>query len=233
MRFFKYGEKGSEVLAIVLPGSVQRAAQVREGDEYEFIELAPGAFFLASKQYLSETARSDLVARLGQKMFSPPDKPQQAKATSEPARRPDSVDFEYNTPEQHSQQPSAAKPSNSPPAGASAVKYEQELGRTGFLVVEDEEQAKAVSKALEPQIKQGLVLGVRGFDKRFYIVTREFYESNAGKILKGTQPKTDCTPGQIAGMLKTSESGALAVLQVMKEEGDVLEKRRGVFQLVR
>lgn len=225
MRFFKYGEKGSEVLAIVLPGSLQRSSQVREGDEYEFIELAPGAFFLASKQYLSEVARRDLLSKLGQKVFS-----QQAAKQGEEARQKQQ--------QKPVEQPAAQQLEEKPviqftsPNSIAANAFEAELEKNGFLVVDNEEQAKAVSKALEVQIKQGLVQGVRGFDKRFYIVTREFYETNAARVLGGSQKK-ECTAQEVAGLLKTSESGALAVLQVMKEEGDALEKRRGVFQLVR
>ncbi len=215
MRFFKYGEKGSEVFAIVLPGSLQRSLQVREGDEYEFIELAPGAFFLASKQFLHQTARHELLAKLGQKAFGAETDRKQLQQT----------------------QAEAPAGKQAPTAGPKTIeqpitRYEVELERTGYLVIDDEDAAKAVGKALEVQIKQGLVLGVRGFDKRFYIVTREFYEANSDKIMKGAQKK-ECTADEVAGLLKTSEAGANAVLQVMKEEGDVLEKRRGVFQFIR
>ena len=230
MRFFKYGEKGSEILAIVLPGSVQRSSAVKEGDEYEFIELAPGAFFLASKQYLADVTRKDLVAKLGAKVFDAAGtttaKPAGTQATPAAA---------------HGQTATAAAPRiENPKQWASAPapqapaknQFENELERNGFIVVENEAEAKELSKSLEARIKTGDVKGVRGFDKKFYIVSRDFYESNVAKVMN-TQPKSEFTAAEVTGIVKASESGAAALLQVMKEEGQVLEKRRGYFQIIK
>ncbi len=223
MRFFKYGEKGSEILAIVLPGSVQRSSMVKEGDEYEFIELSPGAFFLASKQYLADVTRKDLVAKLGAKVFE--GKPaSQAQPARQAASSPTAAPARVENPKQWT--------STTPPAAQSKNYFENELERNGFLVVENEAEAKELSRAMEQKIKTGDVKGVRGFDKKFYIVSRDFYESNVAKVMN-SQPKAEFTAAEVTGIVKTPESGAAALLQVMKEEGQLLEKRRGYYQVIR
>jgi hypothetical protein len=225
MRFFKYGEKGSEILAIVLPGSIQRSSMVKEGDEYEFIELAPGAFFLASKAYLSDVTRKDLVAKLGAKVFESSVKPA-GQTTAAPVSQT-AVPAPVAKVESPKQWAAVGVPQS-----ASKNYFEGELEKQGFLVVENEAEAKELSKALEARIKTGDVKGVRGFDKKFYIVSREFYESNVAKVMN-SPPKSEFTAAEVTGIVKTPEPGAAALLQVMKEEGQLLEKRRGYYQIIR
>ncbi|MEK6923872.1 MAG: hypothetical protein AABW54_01370, partial [Candidatus Micrarchaeota archaeon] len=102
------------------------------------------------------------------------------------------------------------------------AEFSRELEKNGFIIVE-EPLAKSASAALEQQIKSKQVLGVRGFDKRYYIVDAAFYAETAGKILKNTQG--EFTVAQAAAATRASETACLAVLQVLKEEGEVIEKK--------
>lgn len=214
MRFFKHGEK-SEVLAIVLPPHLQKSSGVAEGDEYEFIEVAPGAFLLVKKQLADKLVADSVLGKLGQKMLATEkQEPEKEKIVAKPTPQ------SFNT-------VSAPKPV----VRSAPSVFEKELEKNGFLITE-EEQAKSLSSALEAQIKHGEVLGVRGFDKRYYIVSRGFYEGLSAKI-KEKAGGEEFSASAIAASTKTSENACVSVLQVMKEEGTLIEKKRGSYQLVK
>jgi hypothetical protein len=232
MRFFRFGENG-EVLAIALPSSVQKAASVREDQEYEFVELGEGAILLVSRSRMAQLAKASLLGKFGEKLLEIP-APTQTSQTATPARpatvqtpRPQQVPTPR--PEQSYSNEGPIPAAAMAPSIPAAV-VEKTLEKDGFMVV-DEEGAKAVSSAVEQQIKQGTVAGVRGFDKRYYIVSRWFYDKMAEKIRVAAAGK-EAQASEIASAVHTSEDATLAVLQVMKEKGDALEKRRGMFRVV-
>lgn len=108
---------------------------------------------------------------------------------------------------------------------------EEAVFTKGCAILENEEQAKLVSQKLEKQIKAGQVFGVRGFDKRFYLVSSTFLDRHSGRILAALASK-DLSLSDIAAASSLEEKACLTLLQVMKEKGDVIEKKKGVFKAV-
>lgn len=102
---------------------------------------------------------------------------------------------------------------------------------SGFTVLEDESSAKALSQQFESLIKSGHIRGVRGFDKKFYLATSAYYETTCAKILAALKEKGK-TAETLSADLKVPLSGCLTVLYLLKEEGEVLEKKRGEFSRV-
>jgi len=121
----------------------------------------------------------------------------------------------------HPSQPSAAQ---NPQLAA--------LEKTGFLVVETELEAKRLSKELEPQVKGHSVMGVRGFDKKYYIATRAFL-AQAGEKVQNALLKGELTVGQVCVATKMPSDACVAALSILKEEGEIFEKRKGYYALVR
>ncbi len=106
----------------------------------------------------------------------------------------------------------------------------KELEEKGFLVLQYETQAANLSLALESSIRQGLVVGTRAFNKKFYIVLRSFFDRYNGKIIKSLkdgEKKVD----QLAKEVGTEEDGVRAILYLLAESGDVSEKKRDFFAL--
>lgn len=101
------------------------------------------------------------------------------------------------------------------------------LNNQGYLVVNDRNEERSLSEALAPRMKSGSVLGVMGFDGKLYIVTRDFF-SKAESLIKPAL-KEDMTVDSIAGACRIDPDGARAVLRIMAENGDVIERRKGVF----
>ncbi|VVB57761.1 Uncharacterised protein [Candidatus Anstonella stagnisolia] len=103
-----------------------------------------------------------------------------------------------------------------------------ELEKNGFCTVENELQARLVASVLQPRIASGDVLGVRAFDRRYYLATRKFYSENVQKA-EGALSKPKSV-SEVAGETKLGLDAATVVLHLMCEKGDAIEKRRGVFE---
>ncbi|VVB67913.1 Uncharacterised protein [Candidatus Norongarragalina meridionalis] len=130
--------------------------------------------------------------------------------------------------------PAGAMPSASAQAAAAPAQNPQlaALEKTGFLVVETELEAKRLSKELEPQVKGHSVLGVRGFDKKYYIATRAFL-AEAGERVQKALLKGELTLGQTCVATKMNQDACVAALSILKEEGEIFEKRKGYYAIVR
>lgn len=183
MRFQKHGE----VLAIVLPESLRKKLDIKEGDEYEFAEVEDGLLALVKKDklgsLLSDKVKTSLASNAPKNLA-----PQQLRKT--------------------------------------------DWTSTGFLVLEDEEKAKEFSNKHQAQIKSGEIHGVRGFDRKYYLATHDFYQAASDKIiicLKDCSLKAD----EVAKTTGIPLNGCITALFLLKEEGEVLEKKRGEFSLVK
>jgi hypothetical protein len=101
------------------------------------------------------------------------------------------------------------------------------LKSQGFLITNDRQHALRLSQHLGKEMKSGSVIGVRGFDGKFYIVTRD-YLSKAQSVISSVL-KEDMDAPSIASAAKLELDGCMAVLRLMAERGDIIEKKRGVF----
>ncbi|VVC03099.1 Uncharacterised protein [Candidatus Burarchaeum australiense] len=116
-------------------------------------------------------------------------------------------------------------------SAAEAGNPEEALEKYGYAIVEREDEAKALSERLNPQIKSGELMGVRGFDKRFYLARKGFYVAVSERIEKSLRGKKARTSLEIARDAKVKEDECAVVLNLMREQGDVLEKKRGTYEL--
>jgi len=104
------------------------------------------------------------------------------------------------------------------------------LHTQGFMIIADKNEARMLSERLADDMKRGNALGVKGFDGKFYIVTRDYFTRSQAAILAIL--KEDMNADAIATAAKLNPDGCRAVLRIMSENGDILEKRRGIFAAV-
>ncbi len=104
------------------------------------------------------------------------------------------------------------------------------LEERGYLVVQTEAEAGGVSLALEDRIRHGKVLGTRSFNKRFYIVTRQFFDQHNPAIIKAMREGASKV-AEIADKARMPEEGSRAILYLLAENGDVRERRKDSFTL--
>lgn len=101
------------------------------------------------------------------------------------------------------------------------------LKSQGFVIFTDKREALALSEKLSNEMRSGDVVGVKGFDGKFYVVTRECLTVIRGKIISVL--KKDMDVQSIATATKTDIDGCTAVLRLMAESGDLVEKKKGIF----
>lgn len=103
------------------------------------------------------------------------------------------------------------------------------LGR-GFMILADRNEARAMSDRLSDKMKAGAVVGVKGFDGKFYVVTKEYFNKAQSAIAGALKEPMDCD--SIAAAARLDPDGCRAVLRLMAENGDVIEKKKGIFAAV-
>jgi hypothetical protein len=106
----------------------------------------------------------------------------------------------------------------------------EELDKNGFVVLQTEAEAAGLSIQLEDSIKHGMVLGTRAFNKKFYIITRLFFEKHSPGIIK-TLRQGPMTVFEIAKNQGLDEEAVRGILYLLAEAGDIRERRKDVFAL--
>lgn len=106
-----------------------------------------------------------------------------------------------------------------------------ELEREGVIVLENDGLAREFSARRTESIKAGEIKGLRGFDKLFYIIDCSVYNKLKPRILKALSERDESIE-VLAGKLGISVKLARAALEFLKEEGEAIEKKKGVFKSV-
>ncbi len=109
-------------------------------------------------------------------------------------------------------------------------KYSDELEAKGYIVLSSEPEATMLSTMLEESIRQGLVVGTRAFDKKFYIAVKAFVASNTQKLLRIISP-TGKRIDEIAKEANMDEDAVRTILYILAEDGDVTEARKDFFKI--
>ncbi|MFH0836482.1 MAG: AbrB/MazE/SpoVT family DNA-binding domain-containing protein [Candidatus Micrarchaeota archaeon] len=107
----------------------------------------------------------------------------------------------------------------------------QLLSKQGFFIISRAGEAKALSEKFEQEIKAGNVIGARSFDKTFYIVDKNYFVRVSQKMRKALAARP-LTISALADEIKESVNGCKAVVEVLREEGELIEKKKGEFALV-
>jgi len=100
----------------------------------------------------------------------------------------------------------------------------------GWLVLENEGDARQLSGMLAEKIKAGEVAGLRAFDRKYYFIRKDFAVAHQPKIMSALE-KGDKTPEELVRVLGLPPEACLAILLHMAEEGELLEKSKGKFAL--
>ncbi|MCD6279531.1 hypothetical protein J7J26_02055 [Candidatus Micrarchaeota archaeon] len=91
-----------------------------------------------------------------------------------------------------------------------------------YLVINDQYSAKKFSSEYEHLIKRGKLIGIRGFDRKYYAVSKTFFDKYSGKIIS-TIRKSPMTPEQLSEKLSIPLGACTAVLLLLAEHGEVYQ----------
>jgi hypothetical protein len=97
---------------------------------------------------------------------------------------------------------------------------EKQLFRDGYVVVSDSNSAQRLSDLLQKQ--RGAVTGVKGFDGKYYMVTKAFAGKVKAALVKMGGDYAD--PKEVGVQAGLHPDGVKAVLKILAESGEYMEK---------
>ena len=102
------------------------------------------------------------------------------------------------------------------------------LEKKGYAVIEYESEAKRISEEIISKGKKREIIGIRGFDKKYYVLKSSFFIKSQPKI-KNVLRAGKTTIDQISDETGLDKQACTGILALMNENGEVIEKRKGVF----
>ena len=104
------------------------------------------------------------------------------------------------------------------------------LERQGYVVIDDQNTARRISEDIASRGKKRDIIGIRGFDRKYYVLKTSFFVRNQPKIkaaLKGGKKNLE----EISKESGLDKQACTGILAIMNDNSDVIEKRKGVFVL--
>jgi len=93
-----------------------------------------------------------------------------------------------------------------------------------YMVLGSKTEASKISNKYSQEIKKGLLMGVRDIgDKKYYIISKKYYEKVSGKIIDSLSQKP-LTYEQVCKQLKLNPTGCKSVLLFLAEQGIIYFK---------
>ncbi len=103
----------------------------------------------------------------------------------------------------------------------------EKLAKEGCIVIEEQSQMKALNDKIRNEKLP--VRGIRGFDKRYYIMSQEKLSEIEAKLEKVlTKEKT---LKAISAELGLAEDFCRAAVEILREDGTIIEKKRNSYVL--
>ena len=106
------------------------------------------------------------------------------------------------------------------------------LAKHDFAIVKDENVARALSARLSNEIRKREVLGIKTFDGEYYIIKKTLYDKFAPVLLQYIKEHTPVSAEQIASDLNIDKSLVKVVCEFLREEGEITERRKELYEYV-
>ncbi len=106
------------------------------------------------------------------------------------------------------------------------------LEKDGFIVVKNEQRAKRLSDELSEKIKAGQIMGTRNFEGTFYIIDSAFYNEKSEKVLGRLKELGTADLESLSKDLSLTPTIVKIVCAFLGEEGQILERRREIYQYI-
>ena len=124
--------------------------------------------------------------------------------------------------------------------GAEAKRFENRekpieeytLEKDGFIVVKNEFRAKAMSEELQEKIKAGEIRGIRSFSGEFFIITSALLIPSQEKALAALKTAKSAELAALSEKTGFTPTLVRICMEFLKEEGQVIEKRKGIYQYI-
>ncbi|MCX6769177.1 MAG: hypothetical protein NT051_00660 [Candidatus Micrarchaeota archaeon] len=102
------------------------------------------------------------------------------------------------------------------------------LASEGWMVLENDEEARRLSETSAHLVKSGEIMGTRAFDRKYYFISKSFLIAWEKK-LDALLAKGDRNADELAEELGIAPDGCRAMVYNLCERGELLEKQKGKF----
>ena len=110
---------------------------------------------------------------------------------------------------------------------------EYSLDKDGFLVTKNTEKAKMISQEYEGMIRQGLLKGIKAFDGNYYLIQVDLLTNYTEKIILVLGNAQTMSIEELSTGINASQALARIVCEFLKEEGELLERKKGQYTYIK
>lgn len=100
-----------------------------------------------------------------------------------------------------------------------------------YIILKTSQDAKTFSQIYENDIKAGDVLGIKSFDGNYYVLKKDVFNELYKKIKNLSFNDTFSTE-YLSSFLKISLEKLKVFIEILKEEGKVIEKKKNTFEFL-
>ncbi len=102
----------------------------------------------------------------------------------------------------------------------------------GFEVMVNENQAKSFCHEFSAEIKENKIKGIKGFDGYFYAIHSNLFEKTKPEVLTKIRETKNISLNDLTEKISLPKELIKGTIEFLKEEGDLIEKRNGLYQLI-
>jgi hypothetical protein len=107
------------------------------------------------------------------------------------------------------------------------------MNKEGFIVAQNDNEAKMLSESLSQKIKSGKVLGIKGFDSQYYIFTSDFFDKANSKISNCfSKNNGKCSLKEMCEITGLNDKVCKGIMMFLLEKGDIIEKSNSTYQML-
>jgi len=110
---------------------------------------------------------------------------------------------------------------------------EYNLDQDGFLIIKGKDSAARASMEYEKEIKEGLLRGIRSFDGNYYLLQTDLLNDYIKKILSSMEKQPTQTCNDLSKTINASKTLTSIICEFLKEEGELLERKKGAYTYVK
>jgi len=112
-----------------------------------------------------------------------------------------------------------------------ALELKTRLVQEQFLSLQDVEEVRKISYVTRQDINSGEILGIRSFDKNYYVFKKVLFDKIKTALL-ALFNKDPIALEDILEKLQYPKEQVLGVIELLKEQSDLIEVRKGIFKKV-
>lgn len=106
------------------------------------------------------------------------------------------------------------------------------LEKNHFTVIDNDFEARKFCDRFSREIKENQIKGMKSFDGKFYVVFSSLYEKLKPKIINELKKNKQLNLRQLALNCSLDPVLATALCEFLREEGEIIEKRKSLYELI-